>query len=467
MSDKKNNDNAKDDALEFIPLRPQAFDLQKSKSRLAEVTCDATLEYRCLVVVAIHLERYPPEAIGILNEDAWSSVIKLKYHRTAPDKGKRLTPAITERFLSSVEEHNPHLADSAVADKLLWKDIVELKFPSNGLARPRGLFYPWPVLVMRVEKAANDLLEVYNSPDSTNKDKQTLERAIQVLFDTPMSLSLLQETEAGKLVKKFIKLSHKNSKANELCLFTPRPIVSISKSNGRPMSPLQQLQSLIQSWKDIASQSGVMIQDTIAAVSANQRSSSISKKDKNNNDDHHHHHVPSRPHDLDEQLQVAETCQTWRQLFHILQERETQRRVHQGARMRESRERIAQNQPKIVKVRPAKAKHDAILNRPMGSKLGKYSSSSTIATITPAKSKLQLLREESKKAAAMQKSAPTFNKNSFGNAVAFASVGKSAKKISTPGSGLCINNNNGKRMMPPTTIPISALKKKLSKSFRK
>lgn len=429
------------DELQFIPLRPPAFDLKKSKSRLAEVSPDASLEYRCRVVVAMHLERYPPEAIGMLGEHAWGSVIKLKYERTAPDKGKRRTPAITERFLAAVENENPHLAESSVADKLVWKDIVESKFPSNGLARPRGLLYPWPILVQRVVKASNDLLELFDTDEVGDKDRHNLERAIQVLFDTPMSVALLQETEVGKAIKKFIKLSRKNPKAQELDIFTARPLVSCTKSNGKSMSPLQQLELLLQSWKDIAAKSGVEIQD--------------SNRDLRN---------PVAEDDHERDLKAAESCQSWRQLFHLLQERETNRRVSQGARMRESRERIAQNQPKIVKVRPAKAKHDAILNRPVG----KMYSSSSVASLPPTKNKMQMLKDESKVACAWQKSSAgqKVSANSFGNAVAFAGIGKSAKKLKvTPATTVPVAS--GRRMVVPTKIPASTLRKKLSRSFRK
>lgn len=429
------------DELQFIPLRPPAFDMQKSKSRLAEVSPDASLEYRCRVVVAMHLERYPPEAIGILGEHAWGSVIKLKYERTAPDKGKRRTPAITERYLSAVEEENPHLAESSVADKFVWKDIVESRFPSNGLARPRGLLYPWPILVQRVLKAANDLLELYDTNPTRDKDKQNLERAIQVLFDTPMSVALLQETEVGKIVKKFIKQSRKNPKAHEVDMLTARPLSSCTKSNGKSMSPLQQLELLLQSWRDVAAKSGVKIHDSNRGM-----------------------RNPVDEDDNERDLRAAESCQSWRQLFHLLQDRETKRRFSQGARMRESRERIAQNQPKIVKVRPAKAKHDAILNRPVGTK---YSCGST-ASLPPTKNKLQMLKAESKVASAWQKSSPgqKVSANSFGDAVAFAGIGKSTKKLKVAPS-TTVTTAGGRRMVIPTKIPASALRKKLARSFRK
>jgi len=428
------------DELKFIPLRPPAFDLKKAKSRFADVPAGASLEYRCRVVIAMHLERYPPEAIGMIGEHAWGAVIKLKHDRTAPDKGKRRTPAITERFLSAVEEENPHLAESAVADKLVWKDIVESKFPSNGLARPIGLLFPWPILVQRVVRAGSDLMELYATVDVGDKDKNNLERAIQVLVETPMCVSLLQETEIGKTLKKFIKLSAKRPKAHDLDIFSPQPMSSSTKANGKSLSPLQQLEFLLQCWKDMAAKSGV------AMHSSRQVARSATPED-----------------DIASDLKAAESCQTWRQLYHLLHEREQTRRVNQGARMRESRERIAQNQPKIVKVRPAKAKHDAILNRPLGPKYG-----SSSASLGPTKNKLQVLKEESKVAAVWQKSSPgsKLPSNSFGNAVAFAGVGKSAKKLKT-NPARTVATSGGKTMKGPTKIPVSVLRKKLSKSFRK
>ena len=371
--------------------------------------------------------------MGMLGEYAWGSIIKLKHERTAPDKGKRRTPAITERFLAAVEQENPHLAGSSIADKLVWKDIVDAKFPSNGLARPRGLLYPWPILVQRVARAGSDLLELYDTKEVGDKDKRNLERAVQVLFDTPMCVSLLQETEIGKTIKKFIKTttSKKKTKAEELGIYTERS----NKSNAKPMSPLQQLEDLLQSWKDMAAKSGVAIHDS-------SRNAAVED---------------------DGDLSAAESCLTWRDLFTLLQDRETHRRVNQGVRMRESRALRAKNQPKIVKVRPAKAKHDAILHRPVGSRFG-----SSIASLPPSKNKFQTLRDESKVATTWQKSAPgaKIMSSSFGNAVAFSGVGKSAKGLKT-GATKTLALAGGKRMKVPTKIPANTLKKKLSKGFRR
>jgi hypothetical protein len=63
---------------------------------------------------------------------------------------------------------------------------------------------------------------------------------------------------------------------------------------------------------------------------------------------------------LEDDVEVAKSGQTSRQLSASPHEPEHTRSVNQGARML-----IAQSQPKIVTVRPAMAKPDAILIRPL------------------------------------------------------------------------------------------------------
>jgi hypothetical protein len=448
-ADKNNNKSStqEHDPIVAIPLRPPAFDLKKSQSRLAHVDRDSTLEYRCQAVVVAHLERYPAAIMGMLSEPAWDSIVKMRHERTAPHKGKRRTPAMSQPFLAAVEEENPHLAESSVADKLVWKDCAELKFPTtNSLGRPRGLLYPWPVCVQRVTKAGSDLMDLYlnnsETDDVTEKEKHLLERAVQVLTDAPMNIPLLQQTGIGKTVKKFIKASggKRKEKASSLGMFTERRVVSsFSKSNGKVRSLVEQLEELLLSWKTMAAKSGAAVHENMDKTRASVEEDDDIKTAK----------------DMD---RAERSCRTWRELFHLLQRRETKRRANQGARMRESRRRLAQNQPKIVKVRPAKAKHDAILHRPVGAKFASSSSSSS----SPPKNKMMALREESKVAATWQKGGAKSAGcgSSFGNAVAFAGVGKSARRL---GAGKTVALKGGKRMRVPTKISADALKKKLSK----
>lgn len=465
MSDANNgndgtNDREKEEEPTCYPLKPPSFDSKKSQSRLAKVDRDSTLEYRCRAVVVAHLERYPAGIMGMLSEQAWDSIIKMRHERTAPNKGKRRAPAMTQLFLAAVEQENPHLAESAVADKLVWKDCVEFKFPMNGLARPRGLLYPWPILVQRVTKAGTDLLELYSNNDinddgedgegvgASDKEKHRLERAVHVLTDVPINVSLLQQTGIGKTIKKFIKASSGKYevKAGKLGVFAKRRITSCTKSNGQVQSPLEQLEGLLQTWKAVAAKSGVAIQQ-------DNRKSGGEVEDG----------AATIAKDLD---RVERICRTWRELFHQLQQRETKRRVKQGAKMRAKREHRALHQPKIVKVRPAKARHEAILNRPVGAKFG--SSSASLSHISPPKNRMMALREESKVAATWSKGGAGSNPNSggsgFGNAVAFAGVGKSAKRLS---SGKTQVLSGGKRMRVPTKMSANTLKKKLSKPIRR
>jgi Tfp pilus assembly ATPase PilU len=70
-------------------------------------------------------------------------------------------------------------------------------------------------LVDRVVEAGRDLMELYDATgDIGDKDKHNLERAIQVLVDTPMCVSLLQKTEIGKTLKEVIKLSRDKAQSS-------------------------------------------------------------------------------------------------------------------------------------------------------------------------------------------------------------------------------------------------------------
>lgn len=437
---------------DYIALQPPAFDKTKVQSkRLTDLHPDASLEERCRVVVAMHLERYPPEAIGMLGEDAWNSIVKFKFERTNPIEGKRRTAAINQHFLTAVEAENLHLADSAVADKYVWKDLCELQFPRSGLSRPKGLLYPWSILIQRISKAGQELLDslkIISNDNNENLASETLrvERSVQILAESAMSVSLLQSSGIGKTVNKIVKHASKLKVQNKSeLLFRKRQVPYMKSSKNQPrceISIMEQLQTLLISWKELASRSGVAIA----------QDATLSKRDaikSTSSDDSVH-----------QDLEFCQlNCPTWRALFQTLSSREVQRRTNEGARLRQRREHRAKHQPKVIKVRPtsASAGREKMLNKikhqPIGTKFA--------ASTNTGKRKLQALRDESKVAANWQKSKSGTIRpasSSFGNAVAFASVGKSAKRLK--GAMKHVEVKGGKFMK----IPDSKLKKKLSKA---
>ena len=57
--------------------------------------------------------------------------------------------------------------------------------------------------------------------------------------------------------------------------------------------------------------------------------------------------------DVEKDWKMAEKAQNWRELFAVLEERESTRRSMQGQRMREINRKLNHTRPKVVKVRPA------------------------------------------------------------------------------------------------------------------
>lgn len=387
-----------------------------------------TLEARCRSVISANLERYPANALGILSEEMWDSIVRERNIKTTPNGGTggldgtgRLLPAIPDRFMTQVEESNPHFADSAVADRLVWSDCVEYRFRSGGLTRPAVLRMPWPVLVNKLKRSGDTLIELLSSNEPSERNQELFELHVQTLSDSPMNVSLLQASGVGKSVKKFIKTCAKKN-SSSLDVHTER----ITKGSQSAVSPLVQLEQTLQRWKQMAANSGVQIQ--------------TSEKDMEDNKE------------TDEQtdMRLAETCQSWRQLFVVLQQREEKRRAEQGERMRKIRSNLASGRPKVIKVRPTKSRHESILEKtPKGTSFFASSSSSAAKS---GNAKMQALKKESKIATTLQKSSArpsSKKKHSFGDAVAFASTSKPNSATKRRG-GQLVPLGGGKSMRLPT-----------------
>jgi len=359
----------------------------------------------CVNVVVKDLERYPAVALGILDEYQWDHILKLRHRKTKPLKGKggidgrgRLHPAVTDKFMLEVEEANPHLSESKVADEYMWKDIVEYKFKKGGLSRPKGLLYPWPVLVQQLEdsgKALTDCLKLTNE-DAESDDRDKIERtalhAIKCISECPMDLNLLKTSGMGKKVKKFLNKSTRLD-------FLDEPYIYSSGKDIRK-TPRTTLQATLQSWMDMAADSGVKMKDDHRGMS------------------------PRKPTPAASILTAAKKCDSWRALYRTLRVHDEDRRSRQGEKMRERRRRLDTVRPKIVKVRPANAKQDRILGK---SSIGSgYNPNEKV--LPSGSSKIRQLRMEAKIMSSRRGPAPASparkQVSGFGAAVAFAATGK-------------------------------------------
>lgn len=385
----------------------------------------------CLNAVVASLERYHADSFSILSEEDFDEIIVLRHRRTQPKEGSggldgtgRVAPTLSERFISEVEDANPHLADSSTVDHLVWKDCVNFRFREGGLTRPRALMLPWPLLIEKIQGAADAMV-------SQPMESAPVQEALHILERLPMNVSLLQATGVGKTMKKAVKLGR----------------VTVAPDVHRRM------ELLLDSWKSMAERNGVAMCHTTPSPASSGAASYQDDKD-----------------DLD----IAEKCQTWRQLFHSLKLREETRRSKQGERMREIRRNLASDRPKVVKVRPLSAKHTRILARPEE----RRAPTSTATTASSAGSRLSQLRKESAAIASRQlrgatsqqpasqlKRPPQAQGGSFGAAVAFAAASKrtaAAKKSKTTHLKLA----GGKQMNVPSKIVQGAGPRQLASKFK-
>mmetsp|Transcript_4105 Transcript_4105/g.9899 ORF Transcript_4105/g.9899 Transcript_4105/m.9899 type:complete len:440 (-) Transcript_4105:1648-2967(-) len=391
----------------------------------------------CLNSIVKDLERYPAAAFGIIDEFQWDSIIKLRHKKTKPLKGKggidgsgRLHPAVTDKFMLEVEEGNPHLNESKIADLYAWRDIVEYKFKKGGLSRPKGLLYPWPVLLQQMEdsgKALADCLNILgreNNASGVENEKvmaSTL-HAIKIISESPMDLNLLKTTGIGKKVKKFLSKSTKLD-------FLDEPYIYSSGKDIRK-TPRTELNQTLQSWMDLAAESGVKMKAGEARAGGNSTTSTTAYI-----------------------LTAAKKCDSWRSLYHTLKIHDEDRRSRHGERMRERRRRLDTVRPKIVKVHRASARQEKMLSK---SKFGGGYNPSQQAS-KPGSAKMQELRMEALVTStrrapptAIAKAAARKQASDFGAAVAFASVGKKVTgRRKTAPVTKTVTLAGGKRMAVP------------------
>ena len=365
----------------------------------------------CINSVVTHLERYPANVFGIVNEYEWESILKLRYRKTKPLKGKggidgngRFHPAVTDKFMLEVEEQNPHLQQSKCADLYVWKDCVNYKFKTGGVSRPKGLLYPYPFLVGLLEEGILALNDCLNEGDNKKVMASAL-NAIETISESPMDLNLLKSSGIGKKVRKFLVKSTKID-------FLDEPYVYSSGKDIRK-TPRTTLEATLQSWKDIAAECGVKMKP-------GEKNDSTTKVS------------PATSY-----LSTAKKCHSWRTLYLTLKVHDEDRRSRQGEKMRERRRRLDTVRPKIVKVSSASYKQDKILNRQsFGS--GFSQSRTNTSTASSGSDKIRQLRMEAKVTSTRRQPpqpspAATKARSGFGAAVAFAAVSKTVTRTRKTG----------------------------------
>jgi hypothetical protein len=307
---------------------------------------------------------------------------------------------------------------------------VQQKFRLGGVSRPKGFTYPYPVLEARVKQAGNVLLDLIKFDAIDEEGKRSALKAINIICELPMDISLLKSSGIGKAVKKFLKSCDAHERLQ--CFDEP-----ITNQNIRE-TPRTKLDTVLQSWMSMAAKSGVKMKDDPSAD-------------------------PSAADDCDQHLAAAKNCKSWRELYIALKEYDEKRRSNQGARMRERRQRLDSVRPKIVKVRHASSRQNSILNRQHG-QIGDGTSTSSLGKL-----KIDQLRKEARvvstrRAPPVQLSRKpvlgTKPAGGFGAAVAFAHGHNSNNNRKT--STTMVELAGGKRMkMPDAKKKSSNIKKRL------
>lgn len=371
---------------------------------------EVSLVSLCRDAIVANLERYNVEAFQILDESEWENIVRRKHEKSRPLRGKggldgtgRMNPAVNDKFLFEIEETLPHLATSKVVDTLVWKDTVNHKFRAGGLTRPKGLMFPYPVLEARIKAAGDILVDIRKKDDINEEEKRLGLRAIKTICDSPMDIGLLESSGIGKAVQKFVKACSKN------------------KNLDFDIETVESLSAVLEDWKEVARISGVLMKGKIAG---NALDSSLK-------------------HVLSEDLEKARQCKSWRDLFLMLRQYDKMRREDQGARMRERRQKLNSERPKIVKVRhKVSSRHESIVRN----KATRMEKSPAIPIHKH--SKMQQLRAEATVTSSRRGQAVPKGRGGFGAAVAFATGSQKKRKTTT-----VVDLPGGKRMKVPNGKP--------------
>jgi hypothetical protein len=390
-----------------------------------------SLALMCERVIAANLERYPAECFCIVGERQWESIVTLKYRMTSPivksvgstlSDGRR-NPLLSDKCIQEIEEHNPHLDKSKVADELVWKDCTDFRFKREGVSRPIVMDKPWNVQVRRMKKVATNLPLLFCEPKEDNTFEAGKHLSIQTnklhnyttaLISSPMSVPLLLESGIGKSVKKFIKECKKHNSSFP----THFPLVNTVANNtqnpkfrGKPY--LTQLEMLLSEWKLLANVKGA---------------DACSGRHRNTSKEQH----------LKDLQKVQQTTQ-WRDLFHALNEREQVTIQSRGAKMRKIRDNLESDRHTIKATNIKK-----MGNRKLGGRLlsgdSHLAKSSNVGVNSVKISKLNMIRQQSASQKARMRGDPASKTSTFSSSIASSSGQK--KKIQSLSSGV---NHTSKR----------------------
>lgn len=217
--------------------------------------------------------------------------------------------------MRDIESENPHLKNSVVSDTLVWKDCVEYKFKSGGLSRPKVLAVPWPDLVALVKEAGAGLGEVASSSNrmgmSDGEIRRKISECLETLEGCPMSVPLMKATDIGKKVSKLLK--------------------ACQKYDSDALEAFQdQLHSLLESWKKLASDSGVQVE------SSHSSSADCTGRDNKTSMQRYRKDV-----------ELLQNCHSWRDLYSTLSERQNKLMLQHGQKMRSIRNNLNTTKHKV------------------------------------------------------------------------------------------------------------------------
>jgi hypothetical protein len=468
-----------------------------------------SLSELCQRIICSKLEKYPPEAFAILSPDEWDRIVEYRYTTTAPkhkataataavatatsssfstttqkqpkiglDSSGRMIPAINADSLKLIEECNPHLATSTVSDNLIWKDCVEYCFSTKSeYNRPKSLYLPWPLLIDNIQQSIQEIQLWWNyccchkdeniniaitcATAETNEEKEaTIHKSVQVLQESPMSVTLLESTGVGKVVSKLIKSMTKKKQqmsANKGTKGNPSSNMMQYALFG-DSSVLNQLTSLVNSWKDVASANGIqIIHKDSPTASKHMLSSSLSTvEDKSRRPT-----ITSNEEQNRKDMEALIHCTSWRKLFAYLQSRRANMKSEIGAQLRKSREHINTDR---LKTKACRLKPKSLVQRLDGTTIVPNSRGHGNTSIVS-----NLKRQVAIASGLLNASHPTkgANTNKIGCSIANA-LGKKRKLCTISSSVAPVARTvssttiaNGKKMKIPTSSALNAAKKGL------
>lgn len=300
---------------------------------------------------------------------------------------------------------------------------------------------PWPVLVTELEKIGAHLLETSKQlakdfsqeDDEEAKSKRTvslmsiMKKTLHVLGDTPMSVKLMHESKIGRSVSKFVK----SLKSSYIMSEQGESSLSVSEM-------LNRFDQILRSWKDVAAASGVAFSSKAKGTKNGEAGINWIGKSKMTSEEQH----------LDD-LNALESCQTWNDLYDMLVAREETMRNHHGDRMKKLREGIAGKRHMVKQVTVLSKKSRA--NRQSGLVTPRRGQSSFANASAKGTSKMKLLRDQTKAAAAYQKSSLP-NKKKEQRSFAFSVATATANTYNPVKRKLKrdeIDLGNGKKMKMP------------------